>query len=74
MDTTGIEELLEELVGKQDELISRIESLELTVKEQLTEANSGLAELKGFFISDSRRTQLVGRRLFARQATLECVE
>ncbi len=39
MDTSRIEELLEQLLEKQDELISRIESLETTVEQQLSEAN-----------------------------------
>lgn len=46
MDTSRLEELLQQLLDKQDDLISRIESLEDTVERQLTEANSGLSELK----------------------------
>ncbi len=46
MDTSRIEELLEQLLEKQDELISRIESLETTVEQQLSEANSSISDLK----------------------------
>lgn len=45
MDTEKIEDLLTQLVDKQDELISRIESLESTVQEQLFEVNSGISNL-----------------------------
>ena len=33
-------------MDKQDELIQRIESLEATVEQQLTEVNSGISDLK----------------------------
>ncbi|GFO57560.1 hypothetical protein GMSM_45670 [Geomonas sp. Red276] len=46
MDTTRIEELLECLIGKQDEIISRIESLESTVYQQLADSNQGISDLK----------------------------
>ena len=46
MDTSRLEELLEQLLEKQDELIQRIESLEATVERQLTEVNSGISDLK----------------------------
>jgi hypothetical protein len=46
MDTSRLEELLEQLLDKQDELIQRIESLEATVEQQLTEANSRISDLK----------------------------
>lgn len=46
MDTTRLEELLEQLIDKQDELISRIESLEATVEGQLTEANINISSLQ----------------------------
>jgi predicted nuclease with TOPRIM domain len=46
MDTSRLEELLEQLIDKQDELISRIESLEATVEQQLTEANASISELQ----------------------------
>ena len=46
MDTSRLEALLEQLIDKQDELIARIESLEFTVEQQLTEANSGISELQ----------------------------
>lgn len=46
MDTSRIEELLEQLLDKQDELISRIESLEATIEQQLSEANSSISDLK----------------------------
>ena len=42
MDTSRIEELLEQLLYKQDELISRIESLE----QEFSEANSSILALK----------------------------
>lgn len=46
MDTSRLEELLEQLIGKQDELISRIQSLELIVEQELTEANASISELQ----------------------------
>ena len=46
MDTSRLEALLEQLIDKQDELISRIESLEATVEQQLTEANVGISEVQ----------------------------
>lgn len=46
MDTSRLEELLEQLIDKQDELISRIESLETTMSVQLNEANSELTAVK----------------------------
>ena len=46
MDTSRIEELLELLLDKQDELISRIESLEQTVEQQLSEANNVISNLE----------------------------
>ena len=45
MDTLRLEALLEQLLDKQDNLIARIESLEATVQQQLTEANSGISDL-----------------------------
>ena len=45
MDTSRLEELLEQLIGKQDELISRIESLEARIDSQLTEVNSNISDL-----------------------------
>ena len=46
VDTSRIEALLEQLLNKQDELISRIESLETTIEQQLSEANSSISYLK----------------------------
>ncbi len=46
MDTSRLEELLEQLIDKQDELISRIESLEATLEQQFTEANVSISELQ----------------------------
>ena len=46
MDTSRLEELLEQLVDKQDELISRIESLETTLNIQFNESNSELAAIQ----------------------------
>jgi len=46
MDTSRLEELLEQLIDKQDELISRIESLEATVEQQLSKANDSISELQ----------------------------
>jgi len=46
MDTSRLEELLEKLINKQDELISRIESLEATVEQQLSDANTSISELQ----------------------------
>ena len=46
MDTSRLEELLEQLLDKQDQLIARIESLEATVQQELAEANSGISDLK----------------------------
>lgn len=46
MDTSRLEELLEQLIDKQDELISRIKSLEATVEQQLSEANASISELQ----------------------------
>ncbi|MDP3837579.1 MAG: hypothetical protein Q8Q54_01520 [Methylococcales bacterium] len=46
MDTSRLEYLLEQLIDKQDELISRIERLEATVEQQLTEANASISELQ----------------------------
>ena len=46
MDTSRLEALLEQLIDKQDELIARIESLEATVEQQLTEANAGIVKLQ----------------------------
>ena len=48
MDTSKIESLLEQLLNKQDELISRIESLETTIEGQLTEANVGISSLENW--------------------------
>ena len=53
MDTSRIEDLLEQLLVKQDELISCIQSLEATVEQELTEANSGISEL--FFTRSGMR-------------------
>ena len=51
MNTSRIEELLEQLLDKQDELISRIESLE----QVFSKANSSILDLKdsSLEISDS---------------------
>jgi hypothetical protein len=46
MDTSKIEALLEQLIDKQDDLISRIEILESTLEGQLVETNSALDEVK----------------------------
>jgi predicted nuclease with TOPRIM domain len=46
MDTSRLEELLKQLIDKQDELISRIERLEATVEQQLSEANASISELQ----------------------------
>lgn len=46
MDTSRLESLLEQLLDKQDELISRIESLEATVEQQLAETNTNISELQ----------------------------
>jgi uncharacterized phage infection (PIP) family protein YhgE len=45
LDTEKIEDLLAQLIEKQDELISRIASLESTVEQQLSEVNSGISDL-----------------------------
>ena len=45
MNTTRIEELLEQLIDKQDELISRIEAMEATIEQNLSEINSGISEI-----------------------------
>jgi CHASE3 domain sensor protein len=42
MDTSRLEELLEQLVDKQDELISRLEILESTVQDRLSEVHTEL--------------------------------
>ncbi len=46
MDTSRLEELLEQLIDKQDELISRLENLETTVSSQLNETNSELVDVR----------------------------
>lgn len=46
MDTSKLEALLEQLIDKQDELILRIESLETTMEQQLTEANINIDKLQ----------------------------
>ena len=45
MDTSRLEELLEQLIEKQDDLISRIENLESTIEQHLVQANHGISLL-----------------------------
>lgn len=45
MNTSRLEELLEQLIEKQDELINRIENLENTIGQQLERANNGISQL-----------------------------
>jgi hypothetical protein len=46
MDTSRIEELLEQLIEIQIQLISRIDSLEIVIEQGLAEANSSISELQ----------------------------
>lgn len=46
MDTSRLEELLVQLIDKQDKLISRVESLETMLEKKLTETNDGLTDLR----------------------------
>ena len=39
MNTERIEELLQELIFKQDEIVYRLENMELTIKEKLSDSN-----------------------------------
>ncbi len=45
MDTSKIESLLQQLLDKHDELIARIECLEATVDQLMSEANRGVSEV-----------------------------
>jgi hypothetical protein len=69
MDTSRLEELLEQLLDKQDELLTRLESLESTVEQQLTEANAGISSLTNAssLIHDELNWWGEGHHSFAKQ-------
>lgn len=46
MDTDRIEDLLERLIGKQDDIIRRLESIETVLDAQLGEANVRLSRVE----------------------------
>jgi hypothetical protein len=46
MDTSRLEELLEQLIDVQTQLLSRIDSLETVIEQGLAEANSSISELQ----------------------------
>lgn len=46
MDTDRIEELLERLIDKQDEIIRRLESMEAVLEDQLGEVNGHLSAVE----------------------------
>jgi len=46
MDTDRIEDLLERLIEKQDDIIRRLESMEATLDARLEEANARLSNVE----------------------------
>ena len=47
MNTERIEELLERLIDKQDEIISRLDAVESVLEEKLNESNYKLSNIEG---------------------------